>query len=393
MVARRVAEAMEGERCAFTVMAKVVGGLCNLRCTYCYYSEKPGLLAQEMPRMSDEVLESYVNRVFDLDEDGQAEFVWSGGEPLLAGLPFFERAMELQERRGGGAKNSIRTNGTLLDDGWCDLLAKHGFHVEVCIDGPKELNDVYRVGHDGGTFDKVMAGVDLLKKHGVRFGALARVHAANESHPREVYGFLRGIADRMQFTPVVEREAAFHELEDGQCFSMPPGIKGPPVQSKSVEPFSVSPEGFGSFLAEVFDSWMELDGGLKTVVLFDATARNMLGNQGGTCAHNPLCGHGVSVEVNGDVYSCERYAYPKYKLGNLLETPLSQIVERNRPFCMNKTEGLPDDCFDCPYITLCFGGCPSHRIVPSEDGLRGKNYLCEGYKKFFSHFIENMQQM
>lgn len=386
---------MKGDGCTFTVMAKVVGGLCNLRCSYCYYSEKPGLLAQEQPMMSDEVLESYIRQIFEMSGEESAEFVWNGGEPLLAGLPFFERAIALQSRYGDASRavNSIQTNGTLLDDKWCEFFVRHGFQVGVSIDGPEELHDAYRVGHDGGTFGKVMAGVDLLRKHGAQFGALTSVHAANESRPREVYDFLRGIVDRIHFTPIVEGEAAFYELEEGQRFSMPPGFKSPPVKNPSMARFSVSPSGFGTFLIGVFDRWKELDEGRKSVSLFEASALNMLGNQGGLCPHNPLCGHGVSVEVNGDVYSCDHYAFAKYRLGNLLETSLSEIIERNRPFCMHKTEGLPDDCFDCAYITLCFGGCPKNRILLSEDGQRGKNYLCEGYKKFFSHFIENMPQV
>jgi anaerobic sulfatase-maturating enzyme len=379
----------------FAVMAKVVGGLCNLKCAYCYYTEKPGLLAQKLQRMSDDVLESYIRQNLEINgRDAVVEFAWHGGEPLLAGIAFFRKAMELEGRYGGGRKivNTLQTNGTLLDEDWCEFFARNGFLLGVSIDGPKELHDAYRTGPEGGSFERTMAGVRLLRKRGVEFNVLATVNAANEGHPRQVYDFLRQFTDYMQFLPVVEGEAAFFELEDGQNFATPPGIKSIPLKH-SMAPFSVSPEGYGAFLSGVFDRWKERDFGKKFVQIFEVTAGNMLGKPGNLCVHNPLCGHGASVEANGDVYSCDHYAFPKYRLGNILETPLADIMEKNRPFGMHKIHGLPDECFDCPYIRLCFGGCPKDRMLLSGDGQRGKNYLCEGYKIFFRHFIENMPRL
>jgi len=376
-------------------MAKVVGGRCNLRCAYCYYTEKPGLLAQKLHRMPDDVLESYIRQNLEINgRDAVVEFAWHGGEPLLAGTAFFRKAMELEARYGGGRKivNTLQTNGTLLDEEWCEFFARNGFLLGVSLDGPKELHDAYRTGPEGGSFERVMAGVEMLRNRGVKFNILAAVNAANEGHPRRVYDFLRQFTDYIQFLPVAEGEAAFFELEDGQHFATPPGIKSIHLKH-SMAPFSVSPQGYGTFLTGVFDRWKERDFGKKFVQIFEVTAGNMLGKPGDLCVHDPLCGHRPSVEANGDVYSCDHYAFPQYRLGNILETPLGEIMEKNRPFGMHKTHGLPDECFDCPYIRLCFGGCPKDRMLLSKSGQRGKNYLCEGYKIFFKHFIENMPHL
>lgn len=373
-------------------MAKVVGALCNLQCEYCYYTEKTKLLAQTQRLMSDDVLEAYVGENLRIHgRDAVVEFAWHGGEPLLAGIGFFRKAMDLERKYGKGRKivNTLQTNATLLNDEWCEFFAAHDFLLGVSLDGPKTLHDVYRRGPDGGSFSRTMAGVELLREHRVRFNTLTTVNAANEGHPEEVYDFLRRYTDHMQFLPVVEGDAAFFEVEEGQRFATPPGI-GSMFMKHSISPFSTTPEGYGAFLAGVFDRWKELDFGRKHVQIFEATAGNMRGVPGSLCVHNPLCGHGASVEVDGSVYSCDHYAFPNYMLGNILETPLDEIMEMNRRFGMHKTYGLPKECFACPYIKLCFGGCPKDRMLLSRDGERGKNYLCEGYKIFFRHFLERM---
>ena len=377
----------------FAVMAKVVGGHCNLRCRYCYYVEKPALLRQTHRVMPDEILEAYVRQNLQANgKDATVEFAWHGGEPTLAGIGFFRKALDLEKRYGEGRKilNTLQTNATLLDDDWCAFFSENGFLLGVSVDGPERLHDVYRVGPEGGSFRRAASGIGLLQKHGVEFNTLTTINAANSGYPDEVYGFLREYTDYMQFLPVVETEGAFFEIDEGQLFGMPPGSHSS-LFSRKLTDFSVSAEDFGKFLCRVFDLWKRQDLGKKHVQLFEATAGNILGKPGGLCTHEPLCGHGASVETDGDVYSCDHYAFRNYRLGNILETPLAEIMEKNRRFGMYKTHGLPKACFSCPYVKLCFGGCPKDRILPAGDGQKGKNALCEGYKHFFAHFLANWE--
>jgi uncharacterized protein len=382
-----------GDTRTFAVMAKVVGGRCNLACAYCYYVEKPKLLRQALPVMPDDVLEAYVRRNLEINGlDATVEFAWHGGEPTLAGLDFFRKAMALERRYGAGRKivNTIQTNATLLDEDWCAFFAQNGFLVGVSVDGPKEFHDAYRRDAAGGTFDRTMAGIALLRKRRVPFNTLTTVNASNMGYGRDVYGFLREYTDFMQFLPVVESEGTAFEAEDGQRFATPPGIRSANLLHPAV-PFSVTAAGYGAFLCDVFDCWKRRDVGKKFVQIFEVTIGAMQGTRGGLCVHDALCGHAASVEVNGDVYSCERYAYPNYRLGNILETPLAELMEGNRAFGMHKTYGLPKECFECPYIRLCFGGCPKDRILRTKDGQRGRNYLCDGYKQFFQYFTNGIQ--
>ena len=381
-----------GDTRTFAVMAKVVGGRCNLACAYCYYVEKPKLLRQALPVMPDDVLEAYVRRNLEINGlDATVEFAWHGGEPTLAGLDFFRKAMALERRYGAGRKivNTIQTNATLLDEDWCAFFAQNAFLVGVSVDGPKEFHDAYRRDAAGGTFDRTMAGIALLRKRRVPFNTLTTVNAANMDYGREVYGFLREYTDFMQFLPVVESEGTAFEAEDGQRFATSPGIRSANLLHPAV-PLSVTAAGYGAFLCDVFDCWKRRDVGKKFVQIFEVTIGAMRGTRGGLCVHDALCGHAASVEVNGDVYSCERYAYPNYRLGNILETPLAELMEGNRAFGMHKTYGLPKECFECPYVRLCFGGCPKDRILRTKDGLPGRYYLCDGYKRFFQYFTSGI---
>lgn len=375
----------------FAVMAKVVGGRCNLACGYCYYAEKPALLRQTHRVMPDEVLETYVRENLAANgKDSKVEFAWHGGEPTLAGIGFFRQALDLEKRYGEGRKiiNTLQTNATLLDDEWCAFFSENDFLLGVSVDGPERLHDVYRVGPEGGSFGRVASGIGLLRKHGVKFNTLTTLNAANSRHPDEVYGFLRQITDFMQFLPVVETEGAFFEIEEGQRFGMPPGSHSS-FFSRKLTDFSVSAEDYGKFLCRVFDLWKRQDRGKKFVQLFEATAGNILRKPVGLCTHDALCGHGASVETDGDVYSCDHYTFRNYRLGNLMETPLAELMEKNRRFGMHKTYGLPEECFACAYVKLCFGGCPKDRILPAGEGQKGKNALCEGYRLFFGHFLAN----
>ncbi|MEI6308476.1 MAG: anaerobic sulfatase maturase [bacterium] len=373
----------------FAIMAKPVGATCNLGCAYCYYLEKTALLGQHGV-MQDAALEAYTRQTIEMHgRDALIEFAWHGGEPTLAGMAFYRKALKLQERYGQGRKvlNTLQTNATLLTDRWCAFFAGNGFLLGVSIDGDKALHDSYRMDKNGGTFDKVMGGVRLLQKHGVPFNTLTTVNAVNSAYPVEVYGFLREITDYMQFLPVVECVPAGYEQEDGQRFATPAG-RLMASRNRRITGFSVSAKGYGTFLCGVYDAWRGQDLGKKHVQLFEATIGNLRGKPAGLCVHEAVCGHAAVVEANGDVYRCDRYVYPAYKLGNILETPLGTLMEQNRAFGMHKAYGLPHECLKCAYIKLCFGGCPKDRLLLSKDGQEGRNYLCEGYKIFFEHFTQ-----
>ena len=366
----------------YAMLAKPVSGACNLRCEYCYYAGKGDLLHIGDSRMSEEVLDAYIRQSLAMHgRDARVEFAWHGGEPTLAGLPFYRRAVRLERRYGGGREivNTMQTNATMLTDDFCRFFKDEGFLLGVSVDGPEALHDAYRkTAGGGGSFAQTLRGMELLQRYGVPFNTLTTVNRVNQEHPREVYAFLREWTDWMQFLPVVECLPAQYEAEDGQLFAAPPGIHAAPIKHP-LAPFSVTPEGYGAFLCAVFDAWKETDASRKHVQLIDVTLGNLRGVPSALCVHNPLCGHSGSVEANGDVYACDRYAFPAYRLGNLLETELETLMEANRAFGMHKTCGLPEDCLDCPYIRLCFGGCPKDRLWGS------KNYLCEGYRMFFRH--------
>lgn len=366
----------------YAMLAKPVSSACNLRCEYCYYTGKEHVLNIGAARMRDEVLEAYIRQSLAMHgKNAQVEFAWHGGEPVLAGLPFYQKAVTLQRKHGNGRKilNTMQTNATLLTDDFCRFLKEQRFLIGVSVDGPEEYHNVYRKNADGqGSFAQTMRGMELLRKHGVPFNTLTTVNRANQDHPLEVYAFLREWTDWMQFLPVVESMPTQYESTGGQLFAEPPGIHG--IQMKHpVMPFSVTARGYGAFLCAVFDAWKEKDAGRKHVQIIDVTLGNLRGVPSSLCVHNPLCGHSGSVEANGDVYACDRYAFPAYRLGNILEADLGELMASNRSFGMHKTYGLPEECLDCAYIRMCFGGCPKDRL------WGGKNYLCEGYRLFFRH--------
>lgn len=366
----------------YAMLAKPVSSACSLRCAYCYYAGKDQALNIGTARMSETVMEAYIRQSLSMHgRDARVEFAWHGGEPVLAGLAFYERVVRLQQRYGRGRNivNSMQTNATLLTDDLCRFFREHRFMIGVSVDGPEALHNVYRRTADGqGSFAQTLRGMELLKKHGVPFNTLTTVNRANQKHPREVYSFLREWTDWMQLLPVVESVPAQYETEGGQQFATPPGIHSVKIKHP-LTPFSVTPEGYGAFLCAVFDLWREADAGRKHVQMIDVALGNLRGVPSSLCTHNPLCGHSGSVEANGDVYACDRYAFPAYRLGNLLDESLEALMESNRDFGMYKTYGLPEDCLDCPHIRLCFGGCPKDRL------WENKNYLCEGYRMFFEH--------
>jgi uncharacterized protein len=329
--------------------------------------------------MSDEVLDEYTRQTIEAHCIPEVTFAWQGGEPTLLGLDFFEKAMLLQEKYckpGMVIHNTIQTNGILLDNKWCEFLRKNRFLVGISIDGPRELHDTCRTDAAGkGTFDRVVRGLALLKKHKVDFNILCTVNAVNGDHPFEVYRFFRDEAKAqfIQFIPVVERDQ----------------------KSGTVTPWSVGPEQYGEFLIRVFDEWVKYDVGRIYVQHFDTALANWYGEPHGICVFSPTCGQAMVIEHNGDIYSCDHFVDQDHLLGNILMVPITELVnhDRQRQFGLNKRENLPKYCRECPVLFACRGECPKNRFAETPDGETGLNYLCEGYRMFFSHIDRPMKFM
>lgn len=378
---------MPGSRAAvpepfsFSVMLKPRGALCNLGCRYCYYLGKGSLYPGVDPRMDDAVLEDLTRQYIEAQDAPEVTFAWQGGEPLLMGLEFFERAVALQQRHrkpGMRIQNAIQTNATLMDGDWCRFFRENGFLVGVSLDGPEVCHDAYRVDKAGGpTFGRVMIGLELLQKHRVEVNILTAVHAANAGKPLEVYRFLRDTvgAQFVQLIPVVEWEEGSRE-------------------SGRVTERSVSGPLLGAFLMAIFDEWVRRDVGRVFVQSFDVALGAWLGEPAGLCTMAPTCGRALALEHNGDVYACDHFVDPAYRLGNILETPLIEMVrlESQRRFGLDKRDRLPRTCRVCDVRFACHGECPRNRAGPSGP-TPGLNVLCEGYKAFFRHIDPAMRYM
>ena len=383
----------------FHLMTKPIGSKCNLDCTYCFYLEKERLYGDAGNfRMTPEVLETYVRDYIAAQPGPTVSFAWQGGEPTLLGVEFFRQAVALQARYANGKtiENAFQTNGVLLDDEWAQFFVQHGFLVGLSIDGPAHLHDAYRVDRGGRpTFDRVMTGLQLLKKHGVAFNTLTTVHRKNSAHALEVYRFLREIGSGyIQFIPIVERNAATTS-EETLWLAPPPDHEDAAALDAQVTPWSVRPAEYGDFLSRIFDEWVQHDVGRVFVQHFDAALANWMGQPAGICVFSANCGRALAVEHNGDVYSCDHYVYPRYKLGNLLNASLASLVDSptQRAFGQAKSATLPRACRECPVQFACHGECPKHRFLRTPDGEPGLNYLCAGYKKFFLHVDSPMRTM
>jgi uncharacterized protein len=376
-------------------MAKPIGPICNLDCTYCYYLEKEKLFPKgENFRMSPEVLESYIRQYIGAQETPEITFAWQGGEPTLLGVDYFRKVVELEKKYAGGrpVHNALQTNGTRLDREWCQFFRANGFLIGLSIDGPRELHDTYRV--DKGrkpTFDRVMAGLTLLKKHGVEFNTLTVVNASNVKHPLKVYDFLRETGSGyIQFIPLVERLAADGAV--GLDFAEPPE---PGQAASPVTRWSVPAEGYGDFLVTIFDRWVRCDVGRVFVQIFDVSLGIWSGAGASLCVFLEDCGRALAIEHNGDVFSCDHFVYPKYRLGNVMNDSLGEMVNSGRQseFGSAKSATLPEYCRRCDVRFACNGECPKHRFAKTPDGEEGLNYLCPSYKKFFRHVDPAMKQM
>lgn len=369
------------------VMAKPAGSACNLACEYCYYLEKKNLYGGEKRHlMSDATLERFIKQYIEAQTGDTVQFTWHGGEALLRPLEFYQRAMELQRQYADGRtiENSLQTNGLLLNDAWGRFLRQNGWLVGLSIDGPQRFHDEYRrSADDRPSFLRVMKAVQLLQRHRVEWNAMAVVNDYNADYPLEFYNFFKNIGCRyIQFTPIVERTAASGTLASGS-------------DDGQLVDFSVTPAQWGNFLCAIFDEWVRKDVGEYFVQIFDATLANWCGVTPGLCTMAENCGHAGVIEYNGDVYSCDHYVFPDYKLGNIAERPLGEMMhsERQQRFGRAKSASLPGQCRKCRWLFACRGECPKNRFAVTADGEPGLNYLCEGYSRFFSHAAPYMDFM
>lgn len=374
------------------VMLKPAGAHCNLACKYCYYLEKNKLYpTAQRHLMSDEMLEQFTREYIEAQTMSQVLFTWHGGEPLLRSIDFYRKALSLQQKYAGGRRidNVIQTNGTLLTDEWCEFFAQNHWLVGISIDGPQPDHDHYRLTAAGKpSWKKVMQGIKLLKKHGVEWNAMAVVNAYNANHPMEFYRFFKENGCQfLQFTPIVER---LTRHEDGRTLAS--------LADKdeiSLSEASVTPEQWGYFLSAIFDEWVRKDVGKIFVEIFDCTLANWMGISPGICAYSKECGHAGVMEHNGDVYSCDHFVFPEYKLGNIRDHSLIDMLygEQQQEFSRLKHSSLPRQCKECDMEFACHGECPKNRFMKDKYGDSGLNYLCPGYYHYYQHVAPYMDYM
>ena len=374
------------------VMLKPAGAHCNLACKYCYYLEKNKLYpTAQRHLMSDEMLELFTREYIEAQTMNQVLFTWHGGEPLLRSIDFYRKALSLQQKYAGGRRidNVIQTNGTLLTDEWCEFFAQNHWLVGISIDGPQPDHDHYRLTAAGKpSWKKVMQGIKLLKKHGVEWNAMAVVNAYNANHPLEFYRFFKENGCQfLQFTPIVER---LTRHEDGRTLAS--------LADKdeiSLSEASVAPEQWGYFLCAIFDEWVRKDVGKIFIEIFDCTLANWMGISPGICAYSKECGHAGVMEHNGDVYSCDHFVFPEYKLGNIRDHSLIDMLygEQQQEFSRLKHSSLPRQCKECDMEFACHGECPKNRFMKDKYGDSGLNYLCPGYYHYYQHVAPYMDYM
>jgi uncharacterized protein len=388
---------------AFHLLAKPTGAVCNLDCKYCFFLSKEALYPGSHFRMTDEVQETYIRQLFASHQHApEVNIAWQGGEPTLMGLDFFKRAVALAEQYkqpGQHVLHTMQTNGTKLDDEWCAFFKEHNFLIGLSVDGTQEMHDAYRVDKGGkGTFHRVMRGWDYLQKHGVDTNILTTVHAANADHPLELYRFFRDEmgAQFIQFIPILERATAETlPLADMGWGDTGVGPRPLYVQAGSlVTDRSVGARQYGQFLIDIFEEWVRKDIGQVYVQMFDVALGSWVG-QHNLCVFAPTCGDALALEHTGDMYSCDHYVEPDYLLGNILETPMIELVasDQQRQFGQDKMDTLPQYCQQCEVRFACHDGCPRNRFIDTPDGEPGLNYLCEGYKAFFRHVDQPMRIM
>jgi uncharacterized protein len=367
---------------AFHVMAKPTGARCNLRCEYCYFLKKKQLYPQGSFRMSDAIMERYLRQTIAAHRVPEVIIAWQGGEPTLMGIDFFRRAVAVEKKcakPGVRIRNTLQTNGVLLDERWCRFLLENHFLVGLSIDGPRQLHDRYRKDPAGrAVFDRVIGAARLLQKCGVEYNVLCTINAANERYPLEVYRFFRDElqARYLQFIPIVERDNASGEQQGGRITDR-----------------SVHPHAYGDFLIRIFDEWVGRDVGSMFVQFFDGVLASYVRGYSSLCVLQPTCGTGVALEHNGDVYSCDHFVEPAWLLGNIRQTSIARLIdsEKQRDFGDAKSRSLARDCRECEFLFTCYGECPKNRLIEAPDGSGKLNWLCPGLKSFFAHTRETMR--
>lgn len=383
----------------FHLMAKPSGPSCNLRCAYCFYREKKAFFPEQHAfLMSDEVLEAYT-REFILSQPGPSVvFDWQGGEPALRGIDFFQRALDFQKKYSMGKRisNTLQTNGTLLDEAWCVFLARNRFLVGLSLDGPEAVHDIYRVDKDGKpTCAKVLDVFRMMRRHGVEVNVLATVNRESSRHPLDVYRYFKehGV-QYIQFIPIIERLPESKANRMGIPLAPPPSLTREEKWT-TVTPWSVAPEQYGEFLIRIYEEWIRNDVGQIFVMNFEWSLGAWAGAMPGMCHVSPRCGMNLILEYNGDIFSCDHFMYPAYRLGNILDGGLRKMVQSKKQtaFGASKETALPGYCLNCMFLFACRGGCPKHRFAKSPDGEPGLNYLCEGFKKFFHYVNPSMKHM
>ncbi|MCP4221721.1 MAG: anaerobic sulfatase maturase [Actinomycetia bacterium] len=392
----------EGAPPSFHVMAKPSGAICNLDCTYCFFLSKELLYPGDRFRMADDLLETYIRQTIESQRLNEIAIAWQGGEPTLLGLEFFRRSVDYAHRHlpdGKTLQFTIQTNGTLLDEEWCAFLAENEFLVGLSMDGPPKMHDTYRVDKKGRpTSERVLAAADMLRSHQVDFNILCTVHAANADHPLDVYRYFRDDLDMqfVQFIPIVERATEVTVEIANQGWSS--GGKGRPLyvnQGSAVTERSVGPEQWGRFLSTIFDEWLRNDVGDVFIQYFDGALASWLGIAPAMCIFVETCGTALALEHNGDLYSCDHFVEPEYRLGNIMKTHMVDLVAspQQQKFGTDKRDSLPQYCRECDVRFACNGECPRNRFTMTPNGEAGLNYLCAGYKHFFHHINEPMQLM
>ncbi len=387
---------------AFHLLAKPTGAICNLDCKYCFFLSKEMLYPGSRFRMADELLETYIRQLLESHRVPEVNIAWQGGEPTLMGLDFFKRVVELaniHKKPGQTISHTMQTNGTKLDDEWCVFFKEHHFLIGLSVDGPRDIHDTYRVNKGGaGSFDQVMRGWEVLRKHGVEFNVLCTVHAANMQRPLEVYRFFRDELETqfIQFIPIVERASeTLLPLANVGWSERPGGERPLYVQSGNlITERSVQAEAYGRFLIEIFEEWVRHDIGRVYVQMFDVALSSWVG-QPSLCIFSPTCGNALALEHTGDLYACDHYVEPEYLLGNIQETHMLELVasDKQRKFGQDKMDTLPNYCRECEVRFACHGGCPRNRFIKTPNGEPGLNFLCAGYKLFFNHVNRPMRIM
>ncbi len=381
-------------------MAKPAGPDCNLACKYCFYLEKEVLFDEneKVHRMSDEVLEEYIKQYCESQNTPEILFAWQGGEPTLMGVEFFEKAVALQKRYSAGrpVSNSFQSNGTLIDNEWCKFLAREKFLIGLSLDGPRHIHDKFRVDRGGKpTFDKVMKALKLMKAHRVEFNTLTCVTRQSAPHALEIYTFLKKTGSTyLQFIPIIERKPDDEAERLGLQLALPPDLAADDTDER-VMPWTVQPKQHGQFLINIFDEWVRHDVGNVFVRIFDVMLNAWMGMPPPLCVFAEKCGDAMVIEHNGDIYSCDHFVYPDYNLGNIMDTPMTELasLEKQEKFGSDKLDKLTEYCKKCDVRFACNGECPKHRFAHTPDGEPGLSWLCESYKMFLHHIDPYMKTM